>query len=551
VHGDRRPGDLGRGPGHQGHPEPGRDQLPHPGQARRLEPDARGEPGRGGSPVEQGAQAAVRRQAGERLVADVGQVPPDRVPRLGDQYQLLDGEHGGGEARGQRSGERADGEVDAVRVQVGQQRRPSPRPQLDVHTGVAQVERAQGGGRHRGGLDRPDPHPARDGGGDLVGVDAERGQLVEDAAGSRQDQLPGAGELDAPRRAVQQQHPQLPLQGLHPRRHRRLGQVQVLGGAGEPAEPGHGLERDQPAQLHGFIVTRDGSHPQPFVDLWIGAAQGQGVAARVWLVTGAASGFGREIVRAALDRGDGVVVAVRDPAAVADLAVRPGALVVRLDVTDPVAVAAAVAAAHERFGRIDVLVNNAGRGLVGALEETTPEQVRALVEINVFGVLAMTRAVLPGMRERGGGHLVQLSSVGGVVANPGHACYAMTKFALEGVSEGLAAELAPFGIRVTIVEPGPFRTASAGRSMVRSTPLAAYAGTPAADLRAALAEQDGRQPGDPARAAAAVLRCVDDPGAPLRLPLGDRAVDRIRAKLTAQLADLDAWEDVARATGCA
>lgn len=270
----------------------------------------------------------------------------------------------------------------------------------------------------------------------------------------------------------------------------------------------------------------------------------------VWMVTGVSTGLGRAIALAALVRGDAVVAAVRDPGSVADLvdAYPDSAVAVPMDVTDPDAVRDGVAAAVGRWGRIDVLVNNAGRGLLGAVEEPTDAQIRALLEVNVFGLIAVTRAVLPHMRERGSGHVVQLSSVGGVVANPGHAFYAASKFAVEGLSEALAGEVAGFGIRVTIVEPGPFRTDFAGRSLGLAEPMDAYAGTPAAALRASLQGQDRTQPGDPHLAAVAILRCVDDPTAPLRLPLGDRALDRIRTKLTAQLADLEAWAEISAAT---
>ncbi|WP_253272739.1 SDR family NAD(P)-dependent oxidoreductase [Arsenicicoccus sp. oral taxon 190] len=152
------------------------------------------------------------------------------------------------------------------------------------------------------------------------------------------------------------------------------------------------------------------------------------------------------------------------------------------------------------------------------------------------------------MRERGRGTIVQMSSVGGVTANPGHAIYATSKFALEGMSEALASEVAALGIRVLVVEPGPFRTEFAGRSMAFSTPLAAYAGTPAGALRERFREQDGRQPNDPRRAASIIVRAVDDPDAPLRLPLGPEAVDRIRDKLTRQLADLERWAPTGRLT---
>ncbi len=265
-----------------------------------------------------------------------------------------------------------------------------------------------------------------------------------------------------------------------------------------------------------------------------------------WFITGASTGFGRAIALAALDAGDAVVATARSAEALAELAGR-GALTLALDVTDPDQVAAATAAAVASGG-VDVLVNNAGHGLVGAFEELTDAELRRVLETNLFGVAAVTRALLPHLRERGAAHIVQMSSVGGVTANPGHAAYATSKFALEGLSEALAGEVAPFGIRVTIVEPGPFRTDYAGRSMAMSTPLPAYAGTPARAARDRFRDQDGAQEGDPAKAASAIVATVHAASAPLRLPLGNAAVTRIRAKLEGQLADLAAVEELARST---
>ena len=259
---------------------------------------------------------------------------------------------------------------------------------------------------------------------------------------------------------------------------------------------------------------------------------------RRWLITGASSGFGRAIAEAALAEGDAVVATARRPAAVSDLAERRGATVRALDVTDGEQVRDVVAEAVATGG-VDVLVNCAGHGLIGALEELTDAEFRGVMETNLFGALAVTRAVLPHMRERGSGHIVQMSSMGGVSANPGHAVYATSKFALEGASEALAGEVAPFGIRVTIVEPGPFRTDFAGRSMLPSTPMAAYAGTPARAARDRFRDQDGVQPNDPAKGAAAIIAAVRAPAGPLRLPLGEEVVARIRGKLERQLADLE------------
>lgn len=247
---------------------------------------------------------------------------------------------------------------------------------------------------------------------------------------------------------------------------------------------------------------------------------------------------------AAHARGDIVVATARD----ADSITGPCAQALRLDVTDPASIEQAVAAAHEAHGRIDVLVNNAGHGLIGAVEELTPEDLQELLDVNLLGVLRVTRAVLPHLRRQRSGHIVQMSSVGGVIANPGHAAYATSKFALEGLSEALAGEVADWGIRVTIVEPGPFRTDFAGSSIARTAPLEDYRDTPAGRLRERFGDQDGRQPNDPAKAAAAILAAVDDPDAPLRLPLGPEAVERIRAKLESQLADLARTEAIGRDT---
>jgi NAD(P)-dependent dehydrogenase (short-subunit alcohol dehydrogenase family) len=270
------------------------------------------------------------------------------------------------------------------------------------------------------------------------------------------------------------------------------------------------------------------------------------MTAAVWFITGASGGLGRAIAQAALEHGDRVVATARNVAALDDLRGPGPDDVIRLplDVTDQASVRRAVDQAIDRAGSIDVLVNNAGHGLLGALEELSEEQIQRILGTNVFGVLAVTRAVLPHMRARRRGHIVQLSSVGGVVGNPGHALYATSKFALEGMSEALAGEVRPLGIRVTIVEPGPFRTDFHGRSMERAEQIADYRDTPAGVLRERFALQDGSQPGDPRKAAEAIIKAVRDESSPLRLVLGEQAVTRIRAKLEGQLADLRAWEKI-------
>ena len=261
---------------------------------------------------------------------------------------------------------------------------------------------------------------------------------------------------------------------------------------------------------------------------------------KVWFITGASTGFGRALATAASNRGDTVVATARDLASVADFDHHD-----RLDVTDDEQVREVVDRAVQEHGRIDVVVNNAGHGLLGVTEEVTDDELRGLLETNLLGAWRVTRAALPYLRQQGSGHLVQLSSVGGVVGNPGHAAYATSKFALEGMSEALAGEVADFGIRVTIVEPGPFRTDFAGRSIRRTEQNPAYIGTPGGDLRARFGTQDGRQPNDPDKAAAAIIAVVDSPQPPLRLPLGPEAVTRIRAKLRDQLTSIDEWESLA------
>jgi len=264
---------------------------------------------------------------------------------------------------------------------------------------------------------------------------------------------------------------------------------------------------------------------------------------RVWFVTGTSSGLGRELVRAATTHGDRVVATARDTLALADQValaprrVRP----VRLDVTDPGSIHAAVAEAERAFGRIDVLVNNAGYGLAGTLEELAETDLRLQFETNLFGALAVTRAVLPVLRRQRSGHIVQVSSVNGVMPVPGGSAYTGTKFALDGMSEALAAEVAHLGIRVTIVEPGAFRTDFNTRSLRWSEPMPDYTEFMGPELEEFEAFR-GNEPGDPYRAAQAIVAAVglDDP--PLRLPLGADAFSEIRTYLRARLTELDTTE---------
>jgi NAD(P)-dependent dehydrogenase (short-subunit alcohol dehydrogenase family) len=269
---------------------------------------------------------------------------------------------------------------------------------------------------------------------------------------------------------------------------------------------------------------------------------------RVWLITGASSGFGRVIADAALARGDSVVATARRTDSLADLEGNERALVVRLDVTVAADREAAVTAALERFGRIDVLVNNAGRTQVGAVEETTDDELRALFDLHFFGPAALTRLVLPAMREQGGGAIVQMSSVGGQVTAPGFGAYCATKFALEGLTQTLDEEVRGFGVRTLIVEPGAFRT-----GLFR--PGAAYESAEMPEYeevvgptRAYVRDNHGLQAGDPAKAAEAIITALDSSDPPLRLVLGADAIGNIRRRLDGLVAELDEWEEVGRDT---
>ena len=268
---------------------------------------------------------------------------------------------------------------------------------------------------------------------------------------------------------------------------------------------------------------------------------------RTWLITGSSSGFGQAIAEAALARGDAVLATARSTDGLKDL-VTAGAAVAALDVTDAAQRDAAVAIAIERFGRIDVLVNNAGRTQVGAVEETTDEELRALFDLHFFGPAALTRAVLPHMRRQGGGAIVQMSSVGGQVTAPGFGAYCATKFALEGLTETLRDEVAPFGIHTLIVEPGAFRTGLfRPGAAYESAEMPEYADT-VGSTRAYVRDNNGTQPGDPVKAARAILAAVDAEEPPLRLVLGADAIGNIERRLRAVGDELDAWRSVGEAT---
>lgn len=270
---------------------------------------------------------------------------------------------------------------------------------------------------------------------------------------------------------------------------------------------------------------------------------------KVWFISGASSGFGRALVEEAVGRGDRVVATARDPRSLDWLSALPPARVhaARLDVTKPDQVRASVDAALEHFGAIDVLVNNAGYSLLGAVEETSDDEIRAAFETMFFGAIALTRAVLPHLRERRAGTVVQISSVGGLVTMPGFGPYCAVKHALEALSESFAGEVAPFGIRVLIVEPGAFRTRLFGPAFRVMPALEAYAPT-VGPARAYAAEQNGAQGGDPAKAAKAIADAVAAGSPTLRLPLGADAVKGIRDKLAHVAGEVDRTERVANDT---
>ncbi|MBT2419307.1 SDR family NAD(P)-dependent oxidoreductase [Streptomyces sp. ISL-22] len=270
---------------------------------------------------------------------------------------------------------------------------------------------------------------------------------------------------------------------------------------------------------------------------------------KVWFVTGTSTGLGRALAEEVIADGDRLVATARDAGTLDDLVAQAPDRVraLPLDVTDPTAVRLAVDAALKDFGRIDVLVNNAGYALRGALEELSETELRRQFDTNVFGALDVTRAVLPAMRAQRSGCIVQMSSVGGVLATLGGTAYAGTKFALEGLSEGLAAEVAHLGIHVLIVEPGPFRTDFTGRSVRWADPIDDYRSVldPAKQQFLAM---HGTQPGDPARAARAVITATRMEKPPLRLPLGANAIDRIRERLQRRLREVDEVEALGRPT---
>ena len=269
-----------------------------------------------------------------------------------------------------------------------------------------------------------------------------------------------------------------------------------------------------------------------------------------FLITGVSSGFGRAFAQAALQAGHSVIGTVRSQEAKQDVenhASRRANAVV-LDVSDFSSIEGTIASTIDRLGPIDVLINNAGYGHEGALEESSLEEMRRQFDVNVFGAVAMMKAVLPSMRERRSGHIINITSMGSFITMPGIAYYCGSKFALEGISEALAKEVADLGIRITAVAPGSFRTDWAGRSMVRSPRSIADYDTVIDPIRVARQQKSGHQLGDPAKAAQVILDIAGSPDAPVHLLLGSDAVTLVREKLAKLGAEIDAWETVSVST---
>jgi NAD(P)-dependent dehydrogenase (short-subunit alcohol dehydrogenase family) len=271
---------------------------------------------------------------------------------------------------------------------------------------------------------------------------------------------------------------------------------------------------------------------------------------RVWFITGASRGLGALMAKAALADGNAVVAAGRNAASITDrLGELPALLAVALDVTDEAQAHAAVKAAVEKFGRIDVLINNAGFGLLGAVEESTDADVRRMYDTNVFGLLNVTRAVLPVMRAQRAGHIINMSSIGGYRAGAGFGPYSSTKFAVEGLTESLHAELKPLGIHATVVEPGYFRTdfLDASSLLVAKEVIADYDET-SGNVRRRAASMNHSQPGDPEKLARAMVKLVDAEAPPLRLPLGTDTLKAIAEKNTYVTQETDTWKTLSAST---
>ena len=270
---------------------------------------------------------------------------------------------------------------------------------------------------------------------------------------------------------------------------------------------------------------------------------------KVWFITGSSRGLGRALTEVVLEAGHMVVATARKPEQLADLSKTYGDRVrtVKLDVTSPAEVQKAVAAAKEAFGRIDVVVNNAGYGFVGAFEEMTADEFKGQIDTNFWGVVNVTRAVLPVLRERAFGHIIQITSVGGRLGVPGLSGYNAAKFAVEGLSEALAQEIKPLGLKLTIVEPGGFRTDWAGASMAFAKPMKAYA--PVLEtIRGYMEQHSGQQPGDPRKAAHALLELVEMEQPPLRLPLGKDAIMFLGHSYQTNSDELQRWSNISGST---
>jgi len=271
---------------------------------------------------------------------------------------------------------------------------------------------------------------------------------------------------------------------------------------------------------------------------------------KVWFITGASRGFGALIARDALLRGDRVIATARNPQTVIDaLGEQANLLALKLDVTSEADAQAAAKQAVARFGRIDVLVNNAGYGLLGGVEEASADEVKKQFDTNVFGLLHVTRAVLPTLRAQGSGHVINISSIGGYASHQGWGIYCATKFAVEALTEALHTELAPLGVRATVVEPGFFRTDFLNADSVVSTSnrIAQYADSVGL-MRTMMAGANHKQPGDPAKLATAILKLADDANPPLRLALGSDTVARIQQKNQSVEAELQQWLAVSTST---
>ncbi|MDY0882246.1 oxidoreductase [Dongia soli] len=270
----------------------------------------------------------------------------------------------------------------------------------------------------------------------------------------------------------------------------------------------------------------------------------------VWFITGCSTGFGHELAQLVIARGWRAVVTARDKSRLATLVKghADATLALDLDVTKPDQVQAAAKAAQARFGRVDVLVNNAGYGYQATVEEGEEAEIRAQFDANVFGLFALTRAILPFMRQQRGGHVINITSVAGIVGFPGSGYYAASKHAVEGWSDALAAEGAPLGIKVTCVEPGPFRTDWAGRSL-KQTPnrIADYAETAGARLKNTTAGS-GKQPGDPVRAGEAMIKVTQSENPPRHLVLGAFGIDAVTKKLRSSLTEIEQWRELSLAT---